>query len=455
VTDAIVIANPWTPYGLREDPYFQQALDPVLDEHAGRPATLHVGRAEALTEIATQIVSGTQSTAIIHGDAGVGKTSFVSRLKATLSQHGVLSHTNPVRVQQHMSPRDFLGEVLRVLLLIRATDRNQQPEPPAKSGWRLNIGRKAPDPSATAAWKSSSEEDAFWVRVGRLVEGEDSLAGGVTVGTVGMQHERIRIPAELPKLALFTEVEQALHYLSHDGARRILIHVNNMERLSPDSTAHARAMMADLRDAFLFLHSHWLFVGTTGIDRTIFGDPTLSSFMTLRVALPPLSVSEVVEVLRRRYQHLQQGIYQTPPVADDAARTLYARYHGQLRGFLGLLSRAVQRRALRGVGVPLTAADVIEVMADAYWERAIQGAVGKHVTPATLGHLRALLYEQPCTMEFRATDLVRATSLTPAAATKILQELVKQDVIALVRHKGQSKYYRLTDGDLTIALRMT
>ncbi len=101
----------------------------------------------------------------------------------------------------------------------------------------------------------------------------------------------------------------------------------------------------------------------------------------------------------------------------------------------------MQRRAQRGAGeaVSLTAADLIEVMADVCWKREVDGAAGTRVTPATLGHLRALRYEQPCATEFRATDLAHVTSFTPAAATKILKELLIQDVVAFVRQKGSSR----------------
>ncbi len=454
MTEAMTIASPWTPYGLRDDPYFQQALEPVLDPKAGRPATLHVGRAENLREIASQIVGNSSSRAIIQGAAGVGKTSLVSRIKATLTTHGVLSHTDPVRVQGRMSARDFLGEVLRVLLLIRATDLSQQPATSARKAW---IGGKPGEKSEAAAsrgWKTSKAEEAFWVRVSRIIEGEDSLAGGLTVGTVGAQHERIRIQGELPNLSLFRELQQALMYLSHDGARRILIHVNNMERLSVESIASARVMMGDLRDAFLFMHGHWLFVGATGIEHTVFGEDAVESIMTLSVTLAPLSPDEVVDLLQRRYKHLQQGIHLTPPVSDEAARTLYARYQGQLRGFLKLLSRAVQRRAVLGAVRPLSTTDVVRLLADEYWARSMQGATLNQVTATNLEHLRTLLAAKPFDTEFRATDIAKSAELTPAAASHIIEQLSRHGVIGLVRTKGRSKYYRITDGDLTVALRM-
>lgn len=210
------IASPWTPYGLSDDPFFQASLAPSDD--AARPISLFVGREEEVQLLGGQVVGSSSSRAIIQGPAGVGKTSFVNRLKVALAEQGVLTHEQPVRVRAGMSTPQFCAELLRVLLQIRAT---QESTP--------GIAEKA----AKLTFKGARDEDAFWRRVGHLVEGEDTTASGVTLGVpvanIGVQRERGRIPAEVDELSLDAELAQAVARLAGGGKRHVLIHVDNLD----------------------------------------------------------------------------------------------------------------------------------------------------------------------------------------------------------------------------------
>jgi hypothetical protein len=73
-----VIANPWTPYGLGDDPFFQDPLAPTDDPT--RPISLFVGRAAEVQLLGGQVVGSLSSRAVVQGGAGVGKTSVVNRL---------------------------------------------------------------------------------------------------------------------------------------------------------------------------------------------------------------------------------------------------------------------------------------------------------------------------------------------------------------------------------------
>ena len=66
-------------------------------------------------------MASTNSRAIVEGALGLGKTTFVNRLKTALARHGVLTHGEPVRVTPGMSSREFAGEVLKALLQMYAT----------------------------------------------------------------------------------------------------------------------------------------------------------------------------------------------------------------------------------------------------------------------------------------------------------------------------------------------
>src|SRR5690349_12987100 len=113
------ISSPWTPYGLSDDPFFQAPLSPSSE--AVRPITLFVGREAEIQLLGGQVVGTSSSRGIVEGLPGVGKTSFVNRLKVALAERGVLTHEQPLRAIPGMGARQFVAEVLRILLQIRAT----------------------------------------------------------------------------------------------------------------------------------------------------------------------------------------------------------------------------------------------------------------------------------------------------------------------------------------------
>jgi hypothetical protein len=406
---------------------------------------LFVGRDEEVQLVGSQIVGSSSSRAIIEGHSGVGKTSFTNRVKSVLRDLPdpvVLTHAAPVRVKRGMSPRQFLAEVLKVLLQIRATEAAA-----ADGAYEKVKGFFRRETALT-------EEDRFWRRIGRLIQGEDATAAGFTAGLVGAQREPVRIAAEIDDISLHDEVTTALRQLAGpDGRRKVLIHVNNMENLTREAAADAADLMQDVRDCFLADHGHWLFVGTTGIEHDVFrARPQVSGIIPFSVRLGPLTPTQVESLITRRYEHFALPTSSVPPVAAADAATLYERYHGQLRQFLSLLSNAVQRHAAHSPGQPLTVADVVNTMATLKFEQGLVPAANR----ADAEYLRATLAGKPHTSEFRVKELQVANQpMTNGAASKVTQRLVEAGVVRESRRSGPSVYYQVAQGDYSIALGMT
>ena len=474
-----MIANPWTPYGLGDDPFFQEPLAPTEDP--ARPVSLFVGRVAELQLLGGQIVGSRSSRAVVQGPAGVGKTSFVNRLKAAVAAHGVLTHAEPVRVQPGMSPRQFCGEVLRVLLQIRATVGAAVAGTAPEAVGKGEAGQGGRRPRARGAVRAvgdavgslvagiagdvgadlgGDDEAAFWRRIGRIVEGEDSVAAGIGVAGLSAQRERVRIPGEVGDLSLFAEVERALALLAggedrrargagaRPAPRRVLVHVNNLENLSVEDARAAAVLMQSVRDVFLAPHGHWLFVGAGDVERNVFrAAAQVSGIVPVAVTLEPLAPEEVAELLARRYAHLQRGRRLVPPISPEVAAGLYARYHGDLRNFLRLLSRAVQQQAVHAPGVPLDEAGVVRMMAPVYWREAV-AALGA----GDAEHLAAAYRGQSVGAELRVADVAGRAGVTQAAASRLVQRLAASGALAHARTAGKSVYYRLGAGDLSVAL---
>lgn len=430
------IASVWTAYGLQDDPYFQMPLEPSHDPDSNRPATLHVGRQRELDIVASRILSDANSRSLVHGAAGVGKTSFVAKLKALLHEHRVLMHVEPVRVQAGMTPRHFLAEVLKVLLQIHATEL-------ASNGWMDGVA---------ARFKGAKTDREFWARLRRIIHGEDTQGAGASAGFVGGQYEPMRIAGEIPDISLFDEVKHALAFLSRRGERRVLIHVNNLESLANVDLSAAARLMQQVRDVFLAPYGHWLFVGTTEIEDGIFRvHSQVSSIIPPSTALGSLSVEEVTDLIRRRYRHLQRGINMVEPVQAEETGALFARYQGDLRKFLTLTSEGVLQHALRCPGEQVTMHELISSLAEHHFKQSLL----KRASPDDAAHMRKALAGERFDVQFHAAELKRRIkTISQPTASALIKRLEQAGVIEFARRQGRSVFYRVADGDIAVALEM-
>lgn len=410
------IPNIWVLYGLRENPFFQDELK--ASPQAAYPiGSLFVGREAELRLVMRQIGGAPSSRTIIEGIPGVGKTSFVNRVKGELARLGALTHDQPVRITSETGRVSFTADVLRTLL-------------------RIRIAKEL-------------ESDAFWKRTAQILEGRDVIAGGVSLFNVGVNVERGRIPAEIPIDSLYEILGEALERLTGETEARVVIHVNNLENLGAEDAQQASVLMRDLRDYLLLPGAHWVFVGTTGIEQQVFrGFDQVSGIFPAAVSLGPLEPAEVADLVQRRYEHLRTGDRPlVPPVAPGDAARLYSRYQGDLRNFLRLLSDACNLSLGLGGIRPLSEEAILAGMGPHYF-RALERRIGEQ----DLEYLEKIIGEDRTRMpEFRVSDAASLLDVTQAGASGIIARLVERGAIVQSRTVGRSTYYRLT-GDTCIAL---
>jgi hypothetical protein len=433
------VASVWHLYSLTEDPFFQTELKALSD--ASYPPSLFVGRENELRLLARQIGGAPSSRALIQGNAGVGKTSFVNRLKADLAGRGVLAHEKPVRIVGEMSPRAFIAEALKVLLRLR----NSTAIAPDSTGKARGAVKKAK--------ANVSSDGRFWTRIARLVEGQDLVNAGVTIAALGGNIERTRIPAEVEGLSLYDELEEAIALLARgpDGAersnRRILIHINNLEAMSARDSQKAAALLLDVRDYLMVSGAHWLFVGTTGIESAVFRvHDQVGGIFPPAITLTPLTGDEVGEMLERRYVHLRRGKQHLPPVEIRDAVKLYRRYHGDLRNFLQLLSAACNLELGVRDTRPLSPEVILALMAPRFAAK-IRAEIGE----TDYKHLITLFKGGDTSTELRVTDVARRTKLHQTSASQLVNRLVRRGLLVSTRTEMRNTYYRAT-GNTGIAL---
>lgn len=402
----------WEPFGLNGNPFFQSELSAGNTLH---PVSLFVGRDRELGRVQRRLATDTATRTIIEGAPGVGKTTFVNRLKADLATLGMATYDRPIRIESNTTRSSFVADVLRTLVRIRL-------------GMGLGNGT------------------GIWARTVRLLEGEDLMGGSVAVLGVGAGVSRSFAAPQTPPDSLFEHLGAALEELTRELGAPIVLHVNNLESLTADRTQAAATLLLDLRDYLLLPGAHWVFVGTTGIEDAIFrAHKQVSGIFPQSVSLESLPPGAVEQMLDLRYAHLRvDGAQVTPPMEPADAARLYALYQGDLRNFLRLLTEAAE--ALLGVhGVrPMSEQDVRRFGAAEY-ENRLRERLGED----DFGHLRRILADH-ADAEVRVTEASRSTRLSQSATSKLFQRLEHKRAIRPTRTAGKSRYYR-PYGDVLVA----
>lgn len=172
----------------------------------------------------------------------------------------------------------------------------------------------------------------------------------------------------------------------------------------------------------------------------------VGSILAQPVTLAPLDAGALRVLLETRYRQLRRGRAFTAPVPPDVAAALYGRFHGDLRSFLQLLSRAAER-ALPGDGrTPMAEDTILGAVAAPYRERLVQ-RLGEEL----FGTLAATLRAVAPAVEFRAADLAKAAGVSRARATQVVDKLLERRVVRRGRSEQASKYL-VPSGDVQVAL---
>lgn len=253
---------------------------------------------------------------------------------------------------------------------------------------------------------------------------------------------RTFVPPQAPREALYEHLGEAIRRVTDELGRPVLLHVNNLENLASTRSQETALLLRDLRDYLLLPGAHWIFVGATGIEDSVFRvyDQVGGIFPAADV-LRPLTPAEIELLLERRYAHLgMDGRPLVEPIVPSEAAGLYALYQGDLRNFLRLLSDAADRiLGVRAVA-PMAQTEVLRHAAADY-----QRQFRSRLSPNDFEHLAGLVAGHGgADPEFRVTDAARLLKLSQPSASELVQRLLERRLLRQTRTAGRSVYYRPT-----------
>ncbi len=338
------LPNYWQVFGLEESPFFQETLG---DEPRRYPLELFVGRKAETEQLLAGIGGASTSRQALGGAPGVGKTTFVQRVKAAAVEAGYWATRDIIPFHPDDTVESVMGRILSGIYEAIITAR----------------------PMAT-------DNDAMQ-RARRYVRAFRMSGGGVSASLFGSGGGAARsTAAATPTSGIMLEgpslIRALLDLATEADARGVVLHLDNLENLSDREPGTAADILRSLRDPVLLQAGlHVILVGTAeAIASTVLAHQQVRSVFSI-TTLGPLPISHVQELLAERYRFLaiDSAAKVKHPVSKATVAELYSLFRGDLRGLLKALEEGVS--ALAGLvgkhpGTPIPLADLSEVLRTRY-----------------------------------------------------------------------------------------
>ena len=426
----MALPNLWGLYNLRSSPFFQATL---RADSQTTPLHLFVGRQRERQLLLTTIGSSPSSRQAVAGRPGIGKTTLVQTVKADAQTEGYWSSDEIIPISARGAGAEGTSEHLLGQLLSGVYDAVLANCPTA-AGPEVEAGQQ-------------------------LVRSIRLRGGGFTVsafgfGAGGSQSESVATPPGALLLEGPRVLRDLLRYAIDQGARGIMLHLNNLENLSEADASRAADLLRGIRDQAL-LHDglHLIVVGTTDAVRTVVQTHTqVRSVFSNPLVLEPLGLADVEQLLANRYAALQlnQSRPWHSPVETAVVERLYELFRGDLRGMLkaledgitallGLTSAGAEVAPVGLEDLLLTLlqrnqAELQEQLGDTAWERLLAWAQVDAAAVQT------------------QAQLVELWQVKQPSVSQTLQQLIEAGAVEALPRRGREAIQYLMTGTARLAL---
>ncbi len=404
--------NIWNTFGIRTSPFFQEALDISLASQ--RPIDLFVGRTDETEAVLRRVLGSDSNRIVIEGPPGVGKTTFIQHLKATLAtEYGYAVTSERCRVPHDLDATSLGVELLRsVLRSLRMA---------------LPAGRPESVPGFEEARRLVEETERLALQWNVSILGSGGGLGG---------DRRTDRPAFLPGQFHYALGQLATGALG-EGIAGIVVHLNNLENLD-GTPADAALLFRDVRDYFLVPGLQVLLGATDGFSRDVLATHAqVRSIFPPPTRLLPLGFDDLQLLLDRRVAHLRiDDMDPQLPVTSELLKEMFDLFRGDLRGMFSALEEA----CLQALGSlrpdPLDTTEARAVLATLYRQQLF--SVLSEAEAAHLAHIARLGLD-----EFRQADVIDSLGLSVGRMSTLFSALDRAQAIVPTRQEGRSQYFAL------------
>jgi DNA-binding MarR family transcriptional regulator len=404
-------------FGLKDNPFNTHALSleaksllPIAQAFVGRDLSSVESR--TLTNI-LRLVGGNRF--VVEGEVGVGKTTFVNYhryLWEHESSDSLLTTNQEISFERTWETKDFLLNILGALLekLI------------SQNGVKI-VASYPLLQEIFAMTKVYLKSRTTW---------QASLFGfGAGYG----KNEIVTVPplSDIQLYFYFRDLVELIRSLGYAG---VFLHCDNFDCMLAEDPKTMQLFFHKIRDILQTSHVYFAFVGYPQFFQQIIQpvERVRSVFFASPIYLPPLSESQVLELLEKRYQLLAKGKL-IKPVDDDFVRYLYRLHGGKIRSILDSLSTVI-------ANFPSAVAYTLSVKeAKAILTQVVSERLAAFLSPQTFAVLCKIAKEGECTN----SEIARRLKLSPPATFHIVKELEQSHYIYVSRRQSQKIFYRANE----------
>jgi predicted transcriptional regulator len=334
-----LIQNIWSRYGFRGNPFDTAALSasagallPVSKAIVGRD--MESTESKMLLGVLRSAGGG---RAVVEGDVGVGKTTFVNYhryLWEVEAEDKLLTPATEITVTGNLDVTNFVSNIVGALLgkiVLLKGEKYVHSRPLLHELFLLNR-----------------------VFTHRSLDVQASLFG--FGGGVGRSAQAsVPEPTEVQLVSYLRDLVAEVRTLGFKG---IFLHFDNMELASLRNPEETRQLFERLRDVLQIQDMYHIFVAQRGFFNEIISplERVRSVFSGFPIHVPPLTKGQLMEAIQRRYELLSiQPDRFIRPVDDILLGYLYDLYDGKMRFILDAVTSIV-------TNLPHVGAETLDVL---------------------------------------------------------------------------------------------
>lgn len=397
--------NIWELYGLKTNPFFTEPLllfGGEIDLKIG-----FVGREDEVKRLLNLIYNRGGSRVLISGDVGVGKTTFVNYVRATVPQNLFFTTLKEIAVQPEWSGTDFILNTVSAIYytLKRRTDVRLE-------AFSKDLLRKL----ELLIDIVEKKDKGYSLEIA-------GFGGGVSNST------NVHIPNfTIHSLHIF--FEEIISELKRLGYKQVILHYNNLEVIE---STQLQKLFHSIRDFIQFNSVNFVFIGDLLVPQHINQIKRVNSIMSESpIILENLSIIQVKQLIDKRITHLTiPSLAPVKPYDDEVISKLYSLYDGNLRYVLSSLSTAFHE-LIKDKPIIITTRELVSVLAETGKKRWLN-----KLTDLEQEVLFFILKNDECTNKTIAQNLKKQKQ----NISKVTNKLLDLCVIRIKKIDGKNKHY--------------
>lgn len=412
--------NLWDRYGFVANPFATEPLSlvknsalPIMDAYVSREGLL-----DPSTLLTNFFRNPGGGRIVVEGVPGVGKTTLVNYHRyrwEVEAEDKLLSPRTEISVQPDWTARTFLLSLLNALT----------------SRLRLELGQKRFEKDTLLM--EISAITGVWVEKSGSVNASISVLGsGGGFGKSDATNVKANTVTDDQLKEYFSRLIQSVREVH--GFAGVIFHLDNLELLAQDGPRMLKVFFESIRDTIQEPHAYFVFVGYKGLfNQAIMPlERVRSIFFDTEVELEPLPLSQVYEVIQRRYTLLaEKGREWIPPVDDSVIEYLYDTFSGKIRYLMNAITSMISHIP-DSYATPLTVEEATGIL-----QKIHLGRIQRDLSPEE----RKIFIQAVALSPFTNASLSKKAGKTRQQINTLLRKLLDLHYIYHGEKQGNRQYY--------------